>query len=210
MLQKSIIIFLLIFLGSGCAVPPKATITQEVLATADVPYKNTLVLVLFSKFDTRRYLEDEIVKHLDAQGIKAVASTSMMTTKTPLTRNFILETMTELGSDSLLLTQLASLETTGKVKNMNPEVTYNVRPTYYVNVFSVDQEELIEPQTVRFTHYLSTSSDLYSFATKEKIWGMITYSKIKQNVDNMREYSVFVAEANAIVNSMLDDAVVSN
>ena len=70
------------------------------------------------------------------------------TTKTPLTRDFILETMTELGSDSLLLTQLADLETTGKVINMNPEVTYNVRPTYYYNVFSVDQTEYIEPQDV--------------------------------------------------------------
>jgi hypothetical protein len=210
MLRYSMTITLLVILTSGCAVPPKATITQDVTESAEVPFQNTLVLVLFSKFDTRRYLEDEIVKHLDAQGIKAVASTSMMTTKTPLTRDFILETMTELGSDSLLLTQLANLETTGEVKSMNPEVTYNVRPTYYVNVFTVDQQEFIEPQTVRFTHYLSTSSDLYSFKTKEKIWGMITYSKIKQNVDNMREYSIIVDEANAIVNSMLDDAVVSN
>ena len=210
MLRNSMMITLLVILASGCAVPPKATITQEVTESAEVPFQNTLVLVLFSKFDTRRYLEDEIVNHLAAQGIKAVASTSMMTTKTPLTKDFILETMTELGSDSLLLTQLANLETTGEVKSMNPEVTYNVRPTYYVNVFSVDQQEFIEPQTVRFTHYLSTSSDLYSFKTKEKIWGMITYSKIKQNVDNMREYSIIVDEANAIVNSMLDDAVVSN
>lgn len=210
MLRNSMMITLLVILASGCAVPPKATITLEVTESAEVPFQNTLVLVLFSKFDTRRYLEDEIVNHLAAQGIKAVASTSMMTTKTPLTKDFILETMTELGSDSLLLTQLANLETTGEVKSMNPEVTYNVRPTYYVNVFSVDQQEFIEPQTVRFTHYLSTSSDLYSFKTKEKIWGMITYSKIKQNVDNMREYSIIVDEANAIVNSMLDDAVVSD
>ncbi len=195
---------------NACAVAPRVTTTLDVTDTTQVPVDNVLVLVLFSKFDTRRYLEDEIVKHLGAQGVKAVASTSMMTTQTPLTRDFILETMTELGSDSLLLTQLADLETTGKVIDMNPEVTYNVRPTYYYNVFSVDQTEYIEPQDVKFTHELSTSSDLYSFASKEKLWGITTYSKIKENVDHMRDYSIFVAEANAITAAMFDGGVVSN
>jgi hypothetical protein len=45
-----------------------------------------LVITLFSSFDSRRYLEDEVVRHLAELGTDAVASTSMMNTKTPVTR----------------------------------------------------------------------------------------------------------------------------
>lgn len=199
----------LMLVASGCATGPSVSTSGALPATSDGPYKNVLVLVLFSKFDTRRYVEDEIVKDLAAKGISAVASTSMMTTKTPLTRQFIIETMTELGSDGLLLTQLADLQTTGKILDMNPQATYNIRPTYYVNVFTVDLTEYIEPQDVRITHELSTSSDLYSFATKEKVWGMVTHSKIKENVDHMRDFSIIVREADAISSALIRDAVVS-
>lgn len=204
-----IVVITVMMLASGCATGPSVSTSGALPATSDGPYKNVLVLVLFSKFDTRRYVEDEIVKDLAAQGISAVASTSMMTTKTPLTREFIVETMTELGSDGLLLTQLADLRTSGKILDMNPQATYNIRPTYYVNVFTVDLTEYIEPQDVRVTHELSTSSDLYSFATKEKVWGMVTHSKIKENVDHMRDFSIIVREADAISSALIRDAVVA-
>lgn len=193
---------------AACASAPQVGPTMVVPDSADVPYDNVLVLALFSKFDTRRYLEDEIASRLEAQGVKAVTSTSMMTSKTPLTRQFIVETMTELGSDSLLLTQLADLHTAGKVKNMSPEGTYNVRPTYYVNVYSVEQTEYIEPVDVQFTHELSTSSDLYSASQQEKVWGIITHSRIKENVDHMRDYSIIVREAEAIAGSLLSEGIV--
>jgi hypothetical protein len=200
---------LLLVLSSACVTAPQVSTSNGLPATADGPYKNVLLVVLFSKFDTRRYLEDEIVNDLKAQGIKAVASTSMMTSKTPLTREFVVELMTELGADALLLTQIADLQSTAKVVNMNPQATYNIRPTYYVNVFTMDLTEYIEPQDLRVTQYLSTSSDLYSFSSRSKVWTMITHSKIKENVDHMRDYSIIVREADAISAAMLKDGVVS-
>lgn len=210
MVKKLGITLAIAVLVAACAAPPRVTTTHEIKEGSETGFDNILVLVLFSKFDSRRYLEDEIVKHLAANGVQAVASTSMMTSETLLNRKFILETMTELGSDALLFTQLADLRSTGKVKDMSPEATYNIRPTYYVNVFSVDLQEYLEPQNVIFTSELSTATDMYSFATKEKIWGVTTYSKIKGNEDHMRDYSVIVAEANAIVSSLLDTGVVSD
>jgi hypothetical protein len=201
---------LIILLVTACAAPHVSTSTSNGLPeSADGPYSNVLVVVLFSKFDTRRYLEDEIVNDLRAQGITAVASTGKMTTKTPLTRQFIVELMTELGSDALLLTQLADLQSTAKVVDMNPQATYNIRPTYYVNVFTMELTEYIEPQDLRVTQTLSTSSDHYSFKMQEKVWSMITHSKIKENVDHMRDYSIILREADAISSAMIEDKVVS-
>ena len=208
--RRSPVGVLALILLTACMTPKVTTSTSKGLPDAsDGPYRNVLVMVLFSKFDTRRYLEDEIVNDLKAQGVEAVASTSMMNSRTPLTREFIIETMTELGSDALLLTQLADLQSGGKVIDMNPQETYNIRPTYYYNVFTMDLTEYIEPQDLKITHSLSTSSDLYSFNSKSKVWSMITHSKIKENVDHMRDYSIILREADAISAAMLRDEVVS-
>lgn len=207
---KSAILSLIAVLGSGCTSLPTVSTTSALPDSADGPYEHVMVVVLFSKFDTRRYLEDEIVKDLKAAGVDATASTSLMTTKTPFTREFIVESMTDLGSDALLVTQLADLEASGKIIDMRPEATYNVRPTYYVNVFSVDLQEYIEPQDVRITQELSTSSDLYSFKNQTKVWSMVTHSKFKENVDHMRDYSIFVREADAISGAMIKDGVIAD
>jgi hypothetical protein len=209
-IRTSLVVVFTLLLASACSVTPHVTAhtSKGLPDSADGPYENVLVLALFSKFDIRRYLEDEIVNDLNERGVKAVAATSMMTSRTPLTPKFIIETMTELGSDSLLLTQLADLQTTGKVIDMRPEATYNFRPTYYVNVFTVTLDEYIEPQDIQFTHKLSTSSDLYSFDSRGKVWSMITESTFKENQDHARDYSIILREADAISGAMLNDNVV--
>jgi hypothetical protein len=44
---------------------------------------------------------------------------------------------------------------------------------------------------------------------QEKVWSMITHSKIKENVDHMRDYSIILREADAISSAMIEDKVVS-
>ena len=40
---------------------PRITRTQDVSESADIPYKNILIIALFSKFDSRRRLEQAVV-----------------------------------------------------------------------------------------------------------------------------------------------------
>lgn len=209
--RNLIMVTMSLVLFSACGVaPPTVSTTNGLPETSDGPYEHVLVLFLYSKFDTRRYLEDEIVKDLTAQGIKATTATSMMTSRTPLTPKFVVELMTELGADSLLLTQLADLRTTGKVVNMRPEATYNFYPTYYVNVFQVTLDEYLEPPDVQFTHELSTSSDLYALSSRDKVWSMVTQSKFKENRDHVADYSIILREADAISGAMLKDRVMQS
>lgn len=210
LVRNTLVLVFAAALVSACAAPPQVTTTQEISSSAGAPYKNVLVLVLFSKFDNRRYLEDEIVKHLAEQGVRSVAATSQMDSQTPLTRALIVDMMTKLDADALLFTQLANLQTTGEVVDMSPESTYNVWPTYYFNVFEVELTEYLEPQNIEFTHQLSTTSDLYAFAGRQKVWSITTNSTVEGNEDHMRDYSVYVDEADAIVSQMIDDGVVSD
>ena len=186
----------------ACASGPNVTTVQKVAESADTPYQNILVVSLFESFDTRRYLEQEIVKQLSARGIKAVASTSLMDTRTPVTRATFVKMVDDLKSDAVLVTQLVSLNTGAKMKDMNPQATHNFRPTYYYNVWNVELTEYVEPQSLELSHTLVLATQLYSVLNKEAVWGIESKSKIIQDYDHRQDYSVFVDEAKAITSNL--------
>ncbi len=178
------------------------TTTQKLAAAADAPYENVLVIFLAESFDSRRYLETEIVKSLAENGTKSVRSTSMMDSRTPVTRQTFVDMVDEINADAVLVTAIADLQSSGKVVNMNPEATYNFRPTYYYNVWSVDLQEYREPVAVDFKHKLSLATQMYSVQSEDVVWAIESNSDIIQDFDDGRDYSIFVKEAKAIVNSL--------
>jgi len=193
---------------AACSGTPQVSTVQKLSASADAPYDNLLVVALLDSFDMRRYLEKEIVKTLSARGVNAVASTSLMDSRTPATRETFLGMVEELESDAVLVSQLASLETKAKMKDMNPEVSYNVRPTYYFNVWNVEQEEYIEPQGLELKHSLVLATQLYSVRTLEPVWGIEAKSKLKVDYAHRGDYSIIVAEAVAITRHLSRDGLI--
>jgi hypothetical protein len=162
-----------------------------------------LVIFLASSFDSRRYLETEVVKKLADRGTHAVRSTSMMDTKVPVTRQTFQAMVDEIGADAVLVTQFAAVQTTGTVVDMNPQATHNIRPTYYYNVFSVELTEYVAPQAVDYEHKLSLATQLYSVQAEDVVWAMESNSKILEAFDKGPNYSIYVEEAGAIVTQLL-------
>ena len=195
-------------LGS-CGTSQQVTQTQALSDAADAPYKNVLVIYLGKSFDARRYLETEVVKKLVENGTQAVRSTSMMDSRTPVTRQTFQAMVDEIGADAVLVSQLADLQTTGKVVDMNPQSTYNFRPTYYYNVFSVELTEYVAPQAVNYEHELSLATQLYSVQLKDVVWAMESNSNIHTAFDEGPDYSIFVDEAGAIVTELLQGGLIA-
>jgi len=198
------------FILAACSSAPQITRTQELSASADVPYRNILVITLFSSFDSRRYLEEEVVSNLSELGPNAVASTSMMDTRTPVVRETFMKMVRDIDADAVLLTQLVSLSSVGKVVDMNPQSTVNLRPTGYWNVFSVDMTEYVEPQAVDFNHSLVLKTDLFSVESEDTVWGIESRSKLQSGFDQGRDYTVFVNEARAIASSLSGDGLIAH
>lgn len=207
--QSRLLIPVLVTALGACAMGPQVTRTQEVSGSADTPYEKILVIALFSSFDSRRNLENEVVRRLTEMGTEAVASTSLMNTKTPVTRATFMAMVEDLDADAALVTQLSSLRSEGTVVDMNPESTVNVRPTIYYNVFSVDTKEYVEPQAVDFEHSLVLVTELYSVLQKETVWSIESKSKISQGFDQVRNYSVIVDEADAIARYLSRDGLIA-
>lgn len=194
---------------SSCGGSQQVTQTQKLSAAADAPYKNVLVIFLAKSFDSRRYLETEIVNKLAERGTIAVRSTSMMNSKVPMTRQTFQAMVEEIGADAVLVTQLAALQTKGTVVDMNPQATYNFRPTYYYNVWSVELTEYVAPQAVDYEHKLSLATQLYSVQAKEVVWAMESNSDIQQAFDKGPDYSIYVKEADAIVTQMFRGGLIA-
>ncbi len=194
---------------AACSSGPQITRTQELAESADVPYEKILVVTLLSSFDSRRFVEEAIVAQLAELGTESVRSTSLMDTRTPVTRATFMEMVENIDADAVLVTQLASLRSVGSVVDMSPEATVNLRPTGYWNVFSVDVTEYVEPQAVDFDHTLELLTELYSVHNKEKVWGIVSRSNFTLGFDRVRDLSVVDNEAKAIARYLSRDGVIA-
>ena len=168
----------------------------------DAPYQNILVIFLADSFDSRRYLETEIVKALEEKGTKAVRSTSMMNSRVPMTTETFVAMVDEIDADAVLVAQVADLQTTGTEVTMRPQATYNVRPTWYFNVWSVELTEYVEPPAMNLNYKLALATQLYSVQSKAAVWAMESKSNIMEAFDKGPDYSIYVKEAKAIVREL--------
>lgn len=193
---------------SACA-GPHVTRVQTLSETADAPYGNVLVISMFKSFDVRRYLETAIVKQLSERGVNAVASTSRMNTRTPVTRQTFLDMVEALGSDAVLVTRLMSFDTNTKVLDASPESTYIVRPTYYYNVWNVELTEFIGPKDLKFTHSIVLSTQLYSVSSQSPVWAIESKTKLTRDHQNRGDTAFIGDEAKAIVSYLSRDGLLA-
>jgi hypothetical protein len=193
---------------AACSMGTQVTTTQEVSESVDAPYKKILVIALFDGFDPRAYLEKEVVLKLAEFGTDAVASTTMMNSRTPVTRATFIAMVDEINADAVLVTQLSNLETKATVKDMRPEATVNFRPTYYYNVFSVETTEYVEPQSVEFEYDLVLTTELFSVREREGVWAIQASSRFVMDHDQTSDYSIYVDEAKAIATQMRKDGLI--
>jgi hypothetical protein len=102
----------------------------------------------------------------------------------------------------VLVTQVASLKSELEMKDMRPEASYKVSPTYYFNVWNVDLREYVEPQEAEVTSSLVLATQLYDVSTKEAVWAIESKSQIVQDSGSASYYPYIVDEATAIVGQM--------
>jgi len=200
---------LILFLGA-CAAGPQVTVSQPLSDAADAPYEKFLIVTLFSSFDSRRYLEEEVADRLKALGISAVPSTSMMDTRTPVIAQTFIDMVDEIGADAVLLTQLSSHGAEARAEAARPEATMNYWPTYYYNVFEVQLTEYVEPPRINIEHTLVLATEVLSVQTKSPVWAIDSSSKFVHIEEDGLDYSIYTKEADAIVNRMKRDGLVES
>jgi hypothetical protein len=115
----------------------------------------------------------------------------------------------ELGSDSVLLTQLVHLDMTSTVTNRSPQSTWNVRPTYYFNVWNVELTEYKEPPGLEIDHDITIAIQMFSVSAEGPVWAIETRSQLHRNIDQQRSGTSATDEAKGIVNAMARDGLLA-
>ena len=108
----------------------------------------------------------------------------------------------------VLVTQLVSLDTKAKMKDARAKSTYNIRPTYYYNVWGVELTEYVEPQQMQLNHSIVLATQLYS-ATQEPVWGIESDTKLSMNYDKRGDLSVIAKEAKVIASYLSRDGLLA-
>ncbi len=133
----------------------------------------------------------------------------MMTTKTPVNRETVLAIVDKTGSDSVLVTQLVNLETASKVREANPEATYNVRPTYYHNVWNVELTEYEAPPGLELKHTITMATEMFSVSSISSVWAIETSSKLNRDINQQTSGTSSEAEAKGIVDALWRDGLLA-
>ena len=193
---------------ASCAGSTQVTRVQSVPESADAPYQKVLVISLFDSFDARKYLEDELVKVLVERGVTAVASTSMMDSQVANTRRLYAGMVEEVGADAVLVSQVAEAAADATVRSMRPQATYNFRPTWYYNIWSVELTEYVEPKSVALDYSVVLASQLFSVSQKDSVWGIEASFNVAQNIDQYWDYNVFPDQAATIVREMSREGLI--
>lgn len=199
----------LVFAMGACTSGPQVSVTEGFSDAPDAPYRNILVITLFSSFDARRYLEEEIVKQLAEQGTKATRSTSMMNTKTPVTTETFIKMVDDIDADAVLVTQLTSHDVQHSERDASPQTTVNYWPTYYFNVYAVQVTEYVEPPRLEMEHDLVLRSEIISVQSKKPVWAIDSRSEFVEVQEDGLDYAIFVNEAKAIVRQLSRDKLIA-
>lgn len=195
---------------AACSTVPQITRTQAVSDPSDGPYEKILVVGLFERFDSRRRLENAVVDELAARGIQAIASTSMMNTRTPMTQQTYLDMIDKHDPDALLVTQLVYIDSTvGLTESASPQATYKVRPTYYFNVWDVRLMEYREPDVTEVTSSLVLAIELFSVFKEKLVWAIESKSEIVETGGPEANYLIFLEEGKVIVEQMAKDGLIA-
>mgnify|MGYP001146144010 CR=1 FL=1 len=111
-------------------------------------------------------------------------------------------------ADAVLVTQIASQASTMGVRAANPEVTRNITPTYYFNVWEVEVTEYIEPPSMEVKSDLVLATQLYQVSDQQPVWAIESRGTIVKDVRRPGYFEFIVKEAAAIAQAMQRDGVV--
>ena len=133
----------------------------------------------------------------------------MMESTTPVTRKNFIAMVDKLGSDGVLVSHLEDLKQQAGKKDANPQATYNVRPTYYFNVWNVELTEYVEPPFFGVESSFILATEMYSVRDEEAVWAIESKSQIVQEVSQPRPYGVFIDEAKTITRYLARDKLIA-
>lgn len=190
--------------ASGCA--PQQTETIKLFEDPTrVPgaYERLLIVDVSSDHAMQVRFENELVAGLDRAGVEALPSHDSLDASEGILQDDINKLSDELAADGILITHIASLDTTVDLKEGREDILSTCRGGSPVDYFLYDRKILIEPDSIKVAHTVVVITNLYDSASRERVWSIQSTCFDKATMDE-----VLLDETDAIVRQLRIDKLI--
>jgi hypothetical protein len=166
-------------------------------------FKNILIIGAAKQPDIRQLFEDEFVRQLNAQNVKAISSYKIIPADKMLDKSTISAEISELEVDAVLVTRLTELK---KKREIDTGSTYRVPYAYYNQMseyYRKGLEESSEASPLTTHKIITLETNVYSAETKNLVWAAASDVQVQDKVDRLTEDFI-----RAVVNKLLRDKVI--
>jgi len=190
--------------GSACVSQPIKTVKlYEDRSRVPAAYQKFLVVDVTSDRGLQIQFENELVSGLGKAGVEAVPSHHSLDASKGILQEDINTLSSELGTDGILITHIASIDTRiGKQKGRE-EVLSTCRGGSPVEYFLYDRKILAEPDSIKVAHTVVVITNLYNTATRERVWSIQSTCFDKASIAE-----VLLDETDAIVRQLRIDKLI--
>ncbi len=161
---------ILVLITAGCA---STTLTNSWRAPDYSDAISSLVVVGVSKqASVRRVFEDEFAAQLDAQGVRAVPSYTLVPEDGPIDEDSLRKAVESSGADAVIITRLVKVENKVAVSQPSPPIT--ARYPYYYGYYSRAWVGYYEPPVVQQYDIVISETTVFVKDRAEPVWSGTT------------------------------------
>lgn len=191
------------FLAGGCAPQTEVLKLYDDPARPSKTFKRLLIVDISSNRGQRQLFEDEIVSRLRREDVEATASYTLLDASNGLLQDDINRVSKEINADGILVTHIASVDTTVERVEGRERIESTCRRGDPVDYFLYDHKVLREPDSVRLAHTVIVISNLYDVQTRKRLWTIQSTCFEKASMS-----AVLQDESSAIVRQLLIDQLI--
>jgi len=190
--------------ATGCA--PQQTETIKLFedpTRVSGTYERLLIVDVSSDRDMQVQFENELVAGLGRAGVEALPSHHRLDASVGILQDDINKLSDELAADGILITHIASVDTTVDLKEGREDILSTCRGGNPVDYFLYDRKVLFEPDSIKVAHTVVVITNLYDSASRERVWSIQSTCFDKATMDE-----VLLDETDAIVRQLRIDKLI--
>ena len=165
-------------------------------------FQHILIIGAAKQPDIRKQFEDEFVRQLQAQNVKAIPSHTILSADKMMDRNIISTKISELGVDSVLVTRLVGVE---KKREIDSGSTYRVPYAYYSKMHEYYKKGFESEEASPLTTHkvISLETNIYDAETEKLVWATASDVQVQDKISKLSKDFI-----KAVISKMLSDEVI--
>ncbi len=190
-------------IAGGCAPQTEVVKLYDDPARSSKIYKRLLVVDISNDHSQQQQFENEIVLRLRREQVDAIPSHAYLDASDGLLRDDINRVGKAVGADGILVTHIASVDTSIDIVKGRDEIESTCRGGDPVDYFLYDHRVIREPDSVKLAHKVVVITNLYDAGSQDRVWAIQSTCFEKTSMS-----TALLDEANAIVRQLRIDLLI--